>query len=130
MYNTLQSLLVGCQFDRRIRLQFQGARATSDAGLRAVRQLDEALGLTKSVGLTLADRHQGRDVQHDQVALLRQQPSMFLPETLPPTTRAARSAIPISALEIPVFYWPLFKDSCECSGIAEIIPPVKASRHS
>ena len=60
------------RFDRRIRLQFQGAKVTSDAGLLAVRGLDEALGLTKSAGLTLADRRTGRNIQHDQVVLLRQ----------------------------------------------------------
>ena len=59
-------------FDRRIRLQFQGAKVTSDAGLLAVRELDEALGLTKLAGLRLADTRTGRNIQHDQVALLRQ----------------------------------------------------------
>ena len=60
------------RFDRRIRLQFQGAKVTSDAGLLAVRELDEALGLTKLAGATLADTRTGCNVQHDQVALLRQ----------------------------------------------------------
>jgi len=60
------------RFDRRIRLQFQGAKVTSDGGLLAVRELDEALGLTELAGVTLADRRTGRNVQHDQVALLRQ----------------------------------------------------------
>ena len=67
-------------FERRIRVQFQGAKVTSDAGLWAVRELDEALGLTKLVGPTLADTRTvcdelsrvGRNIQHDQVALLRQ----------------------------------------------------------
>ncbi len=59
-------------FDRRIRLQFQGAKVTCDAGLLAVRELDEALGLTELAGLTLADTRTGRNAQHDQVALLRQ----------------------------------------------------------
>jgi len=59
-------------FDRRIRLQFQGAKVTSDAGLLAVRELDEALGLTELAGVTLADTRTGCNVQHDQVALLRQ----------------------------------------------------------
>ena len=60
------------RFDRRVRLQFQGAKVTSDAGLLAVRKLDEALGLTELAGLTLADTRTGCNVQHDQMALLRQ----------------------------------------------------------
>ena len=43
------------RFDRRIRVQFQGAKVTSDARLLAVRELDEALGLTKG---TCAQRWQ------------------------------------------------------------------------
>ena len=60
------------QFDRRVRLEFHGATITSDAGLLAARELDEALGLTKLSSAHLKDGRTGRNVQHQFVPLLRQ----------------------------------------------------------
>ena len=60
------------QFDRRVRLEFRGATITSDAGLLACRELDDALGLTETATACLQERRGGRNVQHQLVPLLRQ----------------------------------------------------------
>ena len=60
------------RFDRRIRLEFRGATITSDAGLLACRELDDALGLTETAEECLQESRGGRNVQHRLVGLLRQ----------------------------------------------------------
>ena len=56
----------------RIRLEFHGATITSDAGLLACRELDDALGLTETANECLQESRGGRNVQHRLVGLLRQ----------------------------------------------------------
>ena len=51
------------RFDRRIRLEFRGATITSDAGLLACRELDDALGLTETADECLQESRGGRNVQ-------------------------------------------------------------------
>lgn len=59
-------------FDGHLRLEFRGAKVTSDAGLLAVRELDSALGLTDMAGEKLSEMRTGRNVQHELAGLLRQ----------------------------------------------------------
>ncbi len=59
-------------FDRRHMLQFRGSIVTSDAGLLAYRELDDALGLSAMAGEMLADARTGRNGRHALVGMLRQ----------------------------------------------------------
>jgi Transposase DDE domain group 1 len=59
-------------FDRRLMLQFRGSVVTSDAGLLAYRELDEALGLTTVACEMLADGRTGRNGRHALGGLFRQ----------------------------------------------------------
>jgi hypothetical protein len=59
-------------FDRHIKLEFHGSTVTSDAGLLAYRELDEALGLTSTAASGLLDSRTGQNTRHGLLALLRQ----------------------------------------------------------
>ena len=59
-------------FDRRIKLEFHGARITSDGGLLAYRELDDAFGLTAMGASALGEGRRGRNIRHHLPGLLRQ----------------------------------------------------------
>ena len=65
-----EGLKVGFEGSRR--LEFHGAKVTSDAGLLAYRDWDEALASFDSVPSVVHDSRTGRNIQHDLASLLRQ----------------------------------------------------------
>jgi hypothetical protein len=60
------------EFDRRLKLEFHSSRITSDAGLLAYRELDDALGLSELAGVALAECRRGKNTRHLLTGLLRQ----------------------------------------------------------
>jgi len=58
-------------FDGSIKLEFRGAKVTTDAGLLAVRELDEVLGLTDMATCMLSEAR-ASNRRHDLAGLFRQ----------------------------------------------------------
>jgi hypothetical protein len=59
-------------FDSAIKLEFHGARVSSNVGLFPFRDLDEAVQLTESGAAGLFDLRTGSNIRHGMTALLRQ----------------------------------------------------------
>src|SRR5271170_4018424 len=67
-----ESGAIRLDFDRRLMVQFRGSVVTSDAGLLAYRELDDALGLSAMAGEMLADGRTGKNGRHALLGMLRQ----------------------------------------------------------
>ena len=59
-------------FDNRLRLEFHGAKVSTDGGLFPYRDIDDAAQLTESGSANLFDFRTGRNICHSMGALLRQ----------------------------------------------------------
>ena len=62
------------QFNPKVRLAFHGATITTDAGLLAFREFDDALGLTEIAEDYLQESRTGRNILHHLVPLLSPNP--------------------------------------------------------
>jgi len=71
MGETSKDALKVC-FDPKFKLEFHGTKVTSDAGLLAYREFDEALGLTTMSQSEFYDKRKGKNTQHNITAMLRQ----------------------------------------------------------
>jgi hypothetical protein len=67
-----KSAALRLDFDRRLILRFCGSVITSDGGLLAYRELDDAVGLTDTSADALADARTGKNGRHLLGGLLRQ----------------------------------------------------------
>jgi len=62
----------GFKFQPKLVADFEGGEITGDAGLVALRELDERLGLTRGLGKLVADTRDRRYVSHSVLGLVRQ----------------------------------------------------------
>ena len=60
------------KFEGELKLQFHGAKISSNAGLLVYLELDEALGLTTDLESVIGDSRTGKNIQHKLSVLLRQ----------------------------------------------------------
>ena len=67
-----QNRPIQLSFNSLLKVDFQGARVTSDGGLILVRELDERLGLSELMELHLSDSRRGKNIQLPLADLLRQ----------------------------------------------------------
>src|SRR5215204_4945494 len=67
-----QDSTLGLVFDHRLKLAFYGSKITSDAGLLAYRELDEALGLSTIAGEALTGTRTGTNERHSLLGQFRQ----------------------------------------------------------
>lgn len=67
-----QSGSLRLQFDRTVKVAFQGSSISSDGGLLLHRELDDALELSDLATNLIADPRTGRNGQHRLAGLLRQ----------------------------------------------------------
>ena len=59
-------------FDRRVRLEFNGTQLSSDGGLLVMRELDDVLGLSDLASGALNDSRRGKNTVHRLDGLFRQ----------------------------------------------------------
>ena len=67
-----EELVFECTFNRSLKVESREERLTGDAGVVLLRELDERLGLTSSLGDSLYDRRDREQIRYGLSELLRQ----------------------------------------------------------
>src|ERR687885_2466250 len=67
-----QTGVLGLAFDPRLKLEFHETKVTSDGGLLACRELDDALGLSEIAGEVFTDTRTGANGRHGLLGQFRQ----------------------------------------------------------
>jgi hypothetical protein len=103
-----ESFAVRLHSDRRLMLQFRGSVVTSDAGLLAYRELDDAIGLTVMASNVLADARAGKNGRRSLAGSFRQSVFGRVAKRLrrDPTMRWIVGGNARRNGRIPLFDWP------------------------
>jgi len=89
-------------FNASLKIDFQGSRVTSDAGLILVRELDERLGFGELITQHLSDSRRGKNTQLPLGDLFRQ--SVYTRPFVPPRKSRCHGASRALMPQSPVVY--------------------------